>query len=107
MIALEPVTLEGHGVRLEPLEPEHANDLAAAVTDGRLWELWFTSVPEPENVGAYIDAAFAGQRAGHMLAWVFRREVSSVGSSSTAPWPSSTCKRGQCGEPRRGRSRDG
>jgi RimJ/RimL family protein N-acetyltransferase len=72
VIALEPVTLEGHGVRLEPLEPEHANDLAAAVTDGRLWELWFTSVPEPENVGAYIDAAFAGQRAGHMLAWVVR-----------------------------------
>lgn len=72
MIALEPVTLEGHGVRLEPLAPEHVDALAAAVTDGRLWELWFTSVPEPENVGAYVDAAFAGQRAGHMLPWVVR-----------------------------------
>ena len=72
MIAVAPVILEGNGVRLEPLAPEHANDLAAAVTDGRLWELWFTVVPEPEDVGAYIDAAVAGQRAGHMLPWVVR-----------------------------------
>jgi len=72
VIAVAPVILEGNGVRLEPLAPEHANDLAAAVTDGRLWELWFTVVPEPEDVGAYIDAAVAGQRAGHMLPWVVR-----------------------------------
>jgi RimJ/RimL family protein N-acetyltransferase len=67
-----PVTLEGHGVRLEPLAPAHGDALAAAATDGRLWELWFTSVPEPGQTDAYIATALDGQRAGHMLPWAVR-----------------------------------
>jgi len=67
-----PVTLEGHGVRLEPLTPEHTEALAAAVADGRLWELWYTVVPEPDQVAAYLAEAFEGQRAGHMLPWAVR-----------------------------------
>lgn len=72
MIVVEPVTLEGHRVRLEPLSPEHHGDLATAVGDGRLWELWFTTVPPPDQITAYIDSASAGQRAGHMLPWAIR-----------------------------------
>ena len=49
MIELHPTTLEGHGVRLEPLAAEHHDALASAAADGRLWELWFTAVPEPES----------------------------------------------------------
>jgi RimJ/RimL family protein N-acetyltransferase len=67
-----PVTLEGHGVRLEPLNSSHREGLAAAAADGRLWELWFTSVPEPEQTEAYIAAALQGQKDGHMLAWAVR-----------------------------------
>ena len=76
MIALTPTTLEGHGIRLEPLGPEHADGLAAAATDGKLWELWFTSVPSPETVGKYIADALAGQSVGTMLPWAVR-ELSS------------------------------
>lgn len=72
MITPAPVTLDGHGIRLEPLSPAHAGGLAAAASDGRLWELWFTSVPEPDAVAAYIETALAGQRAGHMLPWAVR-----------------------------------
>ena len=72
MITLAPVTLEGNGIRLEPLTAAHRDPLAAAATDGRLWELWFTSVPKPEEVSRYIEDALAGQRAGHMLPWVVR-----------------------------------
>ena len=72
MITIAPVVLEGRGIRLEPLEPHHADDLTAATSDGRLWELWFTSVPEPENVGRYIADAKAGLAAGHMLPWAVR-----------------------------------
>jgi RimJ/RimL family protein N-acetyltransferase len=72
VITLAPATLEGHGVRLEPLGAGHGDDLRTAAKDGRLWELWYTSVPEPDQVDGYIAAALAGQRAGHMLPWVVR-----------------------------------
>ena len=72
MITIAPVTLEGHGVRLEPLTPDHEQGLAAAAADGRLWELWYTSVPEPAETARYIALALDGQRDGHMLPWVVR-----------------------------------
>jgi N-acetyltransferase len=72
MINLSPVTLEGHGVCLEPLTAEHEAALASAVTDGKLWELWYTAVPEPTKVASYIADALAGQAAGHMLPWAVR-----------------------------------
>lgn len=72
MNAAQPVTLEGHGVRLEPLAREHHDGLVAAARDGELWKLWYTSVPEPEQTHAYISAALAGQDAGHMLPWAVR-----------------------------------
>jgi RimJ/RimL family protein N-acetyltransferase len=78
-----PVTLEGHGVRLEPLAREHRDALAKAAADGELWQLWFTSVPEPQQTEAYIAQALAGRDAAHMLPFVVR-ELSSgeiVGST--------------------------
>lgn len=72
MIHPQPVTLEADGIRLEPMSPEHVEGIAAAVQDGRLWELWFTAVPEPAAAAAYVEAALTGQRDGHMLPWVVR-----------------------------------
>jgi RimJ/RimL family protein N-acetyltransferase len=72
VIAPAPTILEGHGVRLEPLTAAHAADLQAAASDGRLWQLWYTSVPAPGDVPAYIEAALAGQAAGRMLPWAVR-----------------------------------
>jgi RimJ/RimL family protein N-acetyltransferase len=72
VIAPKPATLEAHGVRLEPLSPDHHDGLVAAAKDGRLWELFYTSVPEPEKTRAYVDAALEGQKAGHMLPWAVR-----------------------------------
>jgi RimJ/RimL family protein N-acetyltransferase len=72
LITLGPTTLSGHGIRLEPLTRDHQDALTAAVSDGRLWELWFTSAPEPDHVGDYIAQALAGQAAGTMLAWAVR-----------------------------------
>ena len=72
MINPQPVTLEGHGIRLEPLTKAHHDALEAVAADGKLWELWFTSVPEPDQVRRYIAEAQAGQAAGHMLPWAVR-----------------------------------
>jgi RimJ/RimL family protein N-acetyltransferase len=67
-----PIALEGHGVRLEPLGPHHAEGLCTAASDGELWNLWYTFVPEPHTVVEYIAAALEGQQSGHMLPWVVR-----------------------------------
>jgi RimJ/RimL family protein N-acetyltransferase len=83
MITLTPTVIEGHGVRLEPLAQEHAEGLRGAVQDGRLWELWFTAVPEPDKTGEYIESALEGQRAGHMLPWAVRDLASGAIIGST------------------------
>jgi N-acetyltransferase len=73
MAFLEPVTLTGDLVRLEPLRPDHHDGLAAAASDGRLWELWYTAVPGPETMAADVEGRLAQQRAGVMLPFVVRR----------------------------------
>ena len=83
MISPKPVTLEGHGVRLEPLAREHHDGLVAAAQDGRLWDLFYTSVPEPEQTHAYISGALAGQEQGTMLPWAVRDLESGVIVGST------------------------
>lgn len=83
MIAPQPVQLEVHGIRLEPLTAGHREDLAAAAADGHLWKLWFTSVPEPEKTAEYIADALEGQRAGHMLPWAVRERKSGAMVGST------------------------
>ncbi|MFN2645024.1 MAG: GNAT family N-acetyltransferase [Burkholderiales bacterium] len=78
-----PITLEGHGVRLEPLASEHRDALTTAASDGALWELWFTSVPRPDETERYIAQALAGQEAGHMLAFIVRELKSNAIVGST------------------------
>lgn len=83
MIELKPLTLERDDVRLEPLAFEHHDGLVAAASDGELWNLWFTSVPRPEEVGKYIADALKGHADGHMLPWAVRdlRDNAIVGST--------------------------
>jgi N-acetyltransferase len=83
MIVLNPVQLEGFGIRLEPLAPLHREGLASAAADGRLWELWYTSVPKPEESDGYIADALEGQRAGHMLPWAVREMGTGAIAGST------------------------
>jgi RimJ/RimL family protein N-acetyltransferase len=72
LIHPKPATLEGNGVRLEPLEAKHEEGLKAAAADGKLWELFFTSVPEPDQVSTYISQALEKQKQGEMLPWAVR-----------------------------------
>ena len=72
MIDPKPVILERDGIRLEPLSPEHYDGLVAAAKDGELWNLWYTSVPQPGAVMGYVGDAVRGQSDGHMLPWAVR-----------------------------------
>lgn len=64
---IDPVTLSGNGVRLEPLAQAHHDDLAEATADGELHRLWFTVVPDAAGMRAEIDRRLALQEAGSML----------------------------------------
>ena len=83
MIKPVPATLEGHGVRLEPLSEAHEKDLDAAAADGKLWELFFTSVPAPGETRGYVETALKGQKDGHMLPWAVRELASGKVVGST------------------------
>lgn len=83
MIKPAPAQLEGHGVRLEPLSPAHEDALKGAAQDGKLWELFFTSVPEPQQVSSYIALALEKQKAGEMLPWAVRDLASGAIVGST------------------------
>ena len=62
-----PVTLAAGPVRLVPLSLDHVAGLQAAAADGELWALRFTSVPEPAQIRAYVEAALQAQAEGHRL----------------------------------------
>jgi N-acetyltransferase len=72
VIHVQPVVLERHGVRLEPLTLEHSAGIQQAAADGELWNLWYTSVPEPEQTDSYIADALNGWQAGHRFPWAVR-----------------------------------
>jgi N-acetyltransferase len=72
VIAPQPATLESRGIRLEPLSQDHRVGLEGAAADGRLWELFYTSVPAPGETEGYIETALEGQRSGNMLPWAVR-----------------------------------
>lgn len=72
MTAIEPITLKGHFVTLEPLAAAHHDGLVEAARDGELWKLWYTSVPTPEGMAAEIDRRLALQTAGSMVPFATR-----------------------------------
>lgn len=78
-----PVVLEGEHVRLEPLEPSHAGGLVEAIADGGLDALWYTIVPAPASIDAWIAAGLSQQAAGRALPFVVRRrrDLRIVGST--------------------------
>jgi RimJ/RimL family protein N-acetyltransferase len=72
MIDPKPRQLEGYGVSLEPLSEGHRSGIEEAAADGKLWELWYTFVPKPEETAEYIADALKAQSDGEMLPWAVR-----------------------------------
>jgi RimJ/RimL family protein N-acetyltransferase len=73
MMQMQPLTLTGDVVTLEPLAAAHHDGLVAAVQDGELWKLWYTSVPDPAGMAAEIRRRLALQEQGSMLPFTVRR----------------------------------
>ena len=63
------VTLDRDGIRLVPILLTHEAGLRAAASDGELWNLRYTSVPEPQDTLAYIQTALKQRAEGSRLAF--------------------------------------
>lgn len=67
---LSGVKLQGNYITLIPLKKEHAKALVQAASDGELWNLWYTSIPNEEKVDAYIETALSEKELGRSLPFV-------------------------------------
>ncbi len=71
---LQPVTLAGEVVRLEPLNASHAAALAQVGLHPELWQLQPEPVQSQDDMQRYVDRALAGQRDGNCLPFVIVRQ---------------------------------
>ncbi|MTD17220.1 GNAT family N-acetyltransferase [Nakamurella sp. YIM 132087] len=98
MAFLEPVTLTGDLVVLEPLSTDHLEGAVAAVRDGELWKLSYTAIPDPDGVAAEIDRRLAEQAAGRMLPFTaVRRDTGEVIGMTTFMNPDPVNRRVEIG----------
>lgn len=80
---LPPISLSGPHARLDPLSADHHDDLIAAVKDGDLWKLWYTSIPAPENMQAEIERRLGLQASGAMLPFTVRDADGKIAGMTT------------------------
>lgn len=80
---LEPVTLEGRLVRLEPMTLEHLDGLAHVAMDPALWRWTIARPIDRDGLQAWMETAIRNRDAGTELPWVTveRRTGRPVGSS--------------------------
>ena len=76
MTWLMPVFLRTEQASLEPLQARHHDELVAAVEDGELWNLWYTTIPRPEAMAAEIERRLKLQDQDSMLPFVIRDPTS-------------------------------
>jgi len=80
---LEAIELKGNLVTLAPLSLHHRDALVAAAADGKLWELWYTSVPSEQTIDAYIKKALEDFEADKGLPFVVIDNASAAVIGST------------------------
>lgn len=80
---IKPVTLDGRGVRLEPLSLDHLGDLARVAFEGDLWRWTVTQPSNVDDLGAWLEAAIAATATGAEMAFatVDRASGRAVGST--------------------------
>ena len=78
---IQPTTLSGHGVRLEPLQREHVAALQDAVADGDIGAIDYVNVPGRDGIPAWVDHALAMRDAGRELPFAIVAGDRVVGST--------------------------
>lgn len=63
----EQPVLEGSHVVLRPMVRDDGPAIVNAANDGKLWELFYTVVPGPDSIEAYLDRAEREQGWGRIM----------------------------------------
>ncbi|NYJ75291.1 GNAT family N-acetyltransferase [Allobranchiibius huperziae] len=71
---LDPITLTGRLVRLEPLSPDHLDGLVEASEDGQMYDRWYTSIASPDDMAADVQHRLDLQASGFMLPFTTIRQ---------------------------------
>ncbi len=79
---IQPLTLVGMQVSLEPLSLAHVDALNAAAADGDLSSLWVTSVPDREGMAAYVQTALDLREGGKAMAFAVKNAAGDVVGST-------------------------
>lgn len=83
-MTLQPVTLTGRLVRLEPLSADHIPDLLAVAGDERLWQyMFYGNLAEPDVMEAFIGNAIRLQALGTDLPFAVIHNASGKAIGST------------------------
>ncbi len=83
MLHIEPVTLVGQHVRLEPLNSNHADDLFEAGCFPEIWQYMSIAVEKDEDIHMMIDKALANQQAGSELPFAIIHQPTGKAIGST------------------------
>ena len=83
LMVVEPVTLTGHYVQLEPMLPAHRDFFVDVGLDEELWRWIPDPVRTPEEMSAYVDAALAQQASGVSLPFTIVEHASGKVIGST------------------------
>ena len=83
MLTIEPITLEGRWVRLEPLERRHEADLAAIGSDEEIWRLLPAPLATRDDMHAFVETALENQARGVELPFVIVERSSGAVAGST------------------------
>ena len=69
----DELQLVGQHAALEPLDVRHIPALQMAASDGQLWNLHFTSVPNHAGCSDYVSLAMSNRGKGQQLPFAVRR----------------------------------
>ena len=83
LMVVEPVTLTGHYVQLEPMLPAHRNFFVEVGLDEELWRWIPDPVHSPEEMYAYVEAALQQQASGVSLPFTIVERASGTVIGST------------------------
>ena len=82
-MSLQPITLVGQSIRLEPLRMDHAPSLASAGMHAELWRLQPAPITTEDDMRGYVQAALDDQQRGSGLPFVIVHTATSEVIGST------------------------